>query len=277
MIRRDADKDWLLISQVDHAAMVAQLAEQFGNSGFDKASDSLIQAIRLHDAGWPLHDDAPTLNDHGFPLDVFETPRSISLPVWAASADRAMEANPYSGLLVSLHSLSLSIHSTSNMATRPDKVELKTLQDQFEVNKFQHREVERQEQLRKQLNFNTALHLKHGLADVHASERDDQLRFDFRLLQVMDLISLCLCSTNLPAERSDEVLRTPTGGTVRLSFVRDNEGRLRISPWPFGIPRVELNIACRRIGRKRYGSMDELRHAYNEAARDSLTLVVTKR
>jgi hypothetical protein len=47
--------------------------------------------IELHDCGWPLHDERPTLNEAGLPLDVFESPRAIALEVWQASAERAAE------------------------------------------------------------------------------------------------------------------------------------------------------------------------------------------
>ena len=275
MIRRDAGEDWLLIAQTDHAALSAQLAAHVGNARFAKAS--AFEAIALHDAGWPLHDDEPTLNSQQIPLDVFETPREIALKVWAASADRAAAVDPYAGLLVSLHSLSLSIHATSAPPKKTEKFDVQKMHEQFEVNKFQHREVERQEQLRRRLGFNTKLHLKHGIAEAHASKEDDQLRFDFHLLQAMDLMSLCLCCTELPQKESNDVLTSVTGKSIRFKFERDNLGRLRVDPWPFDVDRMELNVPCRRIRAMKFDSLEQFRLVYRGAPTDFLTVTVAGR
>jgi hypothetical protein len=155
MIRRDAGDDYLLITQTDHAAVAGELAAHFGNGKFARPvpREPLLTAVAMHDQGWPLHDDEPTLNKRGLPLDVFEVPRPIALMVWAASSERAAEADPYAGLLVSLHSLSLSIHATPPPPSKLEKFDVQRMHEQFAVNKFQHREIERQEQIRLGLGF----------------------------------------------------------------------------------------------------------------------------
>ena len=62
----------------------------------------------MHDCGWPLDDDAPTLNGEGLPLHVFESPVSLATRVWGASVAGAIERGDYQGLLVSLHVFGLS-------------------------------------------------------------------------------------------------------------------------------------------------------------------------
>lgn len=213
MIRREAGNEFILITQNDHAILAAELAGHFGNSRFaaPRRRESVLSGVRLHDAGWPLHDDEPTLNPSHQPLDVFETPRPIALKVWCASAERAAAADTYGGLLASLHSLALSIYATTHAPHQHEKFDISQMHERFEVNKFQHREVERQEQLRRRLGLRTDLPLKHGLAEPNASPEDDQVMFDFRLLQAMDLISLCLCCTKPPAEQTQDVFKQPGG------------------------------------------------------------------
>src|SRR5213075_490790 len=101
MIRRDEQDAFLLISQHDHALISGELAEQFGNAVFARPqpAESVVRGVRLHDCGWPLHDNEPTLNPDGFPLYVFETPRDVALKVWTASSERAAAEDPYAGLL----------------------------------------------------------------------------------------------------------------------------------------------------------------------------------
>jgi hypothetical protein len=274
MIRRDAGHDFLLISQIDHAAVAAALAKHVGNAKFLKASPVAIAATSLHDAGWPLHDDQPSLNERNYPLDVFEVPRAIALKVWAASADRATAIDPYAGLLVSLHSLSLSIYAASLTPTATEKFDMRKMHDQFAVNKFQHREVERQEQLRAQLGFNPNLPVKHGLAEAKASVKDDQLRFDFRALQAMDLLSLCLCCTKPPQTESNDVLRNPSASPIKLRISKSLDGTVHADPWPFDIRRIELTVPCRRVPAKRFELVEEFQEVYRTAKTESLKVAI---
>src|SRR6476646_2312884 len=114
MIRRHVgDHQFWLIAQNDHALISGQLAGQLGNGDFSPpSSPSAVLGIGLHDCGWPVHDEQPTLNSKNLPLDVFETPRHVGLRVWGESTDRAAARDDYAGLLVSLHSLALSVFAT---------------------------------------------------------------------------------------------------------------------------------------------------------------------
>src|SRR5215207_9263839 len=150
VIRRQDQGDFLLVAQHDHALIACELAEQFGNGQFARPEprESALRGVGLHDCGWPQHDDQPTVNNEGKPLDVFETPRQIALPVWTASAEKSSAADPYAGLLVSLHVLSLSVFASSQTSFEHEKFDLSEPSEKFAVSKFQHREIERQENLR---------------------------------------------------------------------------------------------------------------------------------
>lgn len=283
MIRRDVSNEYLLIKQNDHAILAGQLAEHFGNERFaerfarPERRESALAAVYMHDAGWPLHDDAPTLNAHHRPLDVFEVPRHVGLKVWTASAERAAAVDPYAGLLVSLHSLALSIFATTQ---RPpgehEHFDVARLTERFEVNKFQHREIERQEQLRRQLGLRTDLPLTHGLAEPHASAEDDRLAFDFRMLQAMDLISLCLCCTHPPADKTQDVFPKPGAAPLHLKLKRDGEGVVHVDPWPFDVARIELLVPFRRVPGRAYRDADDLRDSLVAAPSEELAVVVAK-
>src|SRR5215207_9949665 len=109
MIRRRVENEFWLITQHDHALLSGELAKHVGNKLFDPPSESAIKGISLHDCGWPVHDDQPTLNSKHLPIDVFESTPEIGLKVWQAGSERAAAAgDDYAGLLVSLHVLSLS-------------------------------------------------------------------------------------------------------------------------------------------------------------------------
>src|SRR5437016_2089390 len=141
MIRRRVGDEFWLFTQHDHALLSGDLARHFGDvDHFNKPEpfDRTILGISLHDCGWPLHDDAPTLNSKGEPLDVFETPPHIGLKVWSASADLAAARDDYAGMLASLHALSLSNLAMSQTHAHYNWNDPRL---RFEMNKFQHARV----------------------------------------------------------------------------------------------------------------------------------------
>jgi hypothetical protein len=272
MIRRDVGTDWLLITQADHAAVSARLAAHVGGRRFPPVADhrsSFLAAVAAHDDGWQVFDDAPTLDLQGMPLDVFDAPRSVALPAWSASTEQAtVTAGPYAGLLVSLHSLSLSIR-----AAGPGGFDLSTARGVFELNQFQHREIERQGHLREALGLPTDIPLQHGLAETGASAGDDRLTYHFRLLQAMDLISLCACCTHPPTARAGEVLPIPAGRPWHLRVGRDGRGVVRVSPWPFDAAHLELSVRCRRLPARPFADVAAFHEAYRAAPMEMLTVV----
>ena len=99
MIRRHVADEFWLIAQHDHALLSGHLAEQIGGGEFERPAPRAIRGIALHDCGWPLHDDeAPTLNERGQPLDVFES-TPLFQKLWpkllkSYALDAANEAEP---------------------------------------------------------------------------------------------------------------------------------------------------------------------------------------
>jgi hypothetical protein len=273
MIRREAEGEFLLITQHDHALLAGELAEHFGNGHFTKPepADKTVKGVSLHDSGWPLHDDEPTCNAKGLPSDVFETTRPVALKVWAASADKAAADDPYAGLLTSLHVLSLSVFATSETSFAHEKFDLDNPQDRFAIIKFQQREIARQEDLRQRLGLRTEKPLHHaGLPKEGMQRAEDQLQFNFRMLQAMDAISLAACCTRPPMSQTQDVFLQPGGEKVKLSLGRRGND-VFVDPWPFETKVIELQIPATRVPAQPYGSDDQLRATYGSAPAVVLT------
>ena len=275
VIRREVPGEYLLITQHDHALIAGELAEHFGNDHFARPEprESALQGVRLHDCGWPLHDDEPTINKDGKPLDVFESPRDIALRVWTASADKAAIIDPYAGLLVSLHVLSLSVFASSQTSFAHEKFDLSEPSEKFAVSKFQHHELERQEMLRKQLGLRTDKPSHHKHPHEVTQKQEDRMTFNFRMLQAMDTISLAACCTKPPAAQSQDVLPQPGGKPIRFNISRHGDDVV-IDPWPFDQPQIELKIPLCRIAAKTYANNDELRAIVPCGESEILTCVV---
>jgi hypothetical protein len=271
MIRHRRGNDFFLIAQHDHALLAGQFAEQIGNHRFDGPTprQPVLDGIALHDAGWPLHDDRPTLNPRGEPLHVLEVSMPIATRVWNESVRIAAERHPYAGLLVSLHVLNLSMLAQRH-DFRPHERARNDPADLFELNKFQHRQIEWQEQLRKQLGLRTDLPLKLGLADAGAGADEDLLRFNFGLLRLMDSLSLDACASEDLFPEVRGIHPRPGEAPVMINIGHPAPLSLTVDPWPFGADRIVLPISARRVSTGRFASSDELQQAYGAAPVDTL-------
>jgi hypothetical protein len=265
MIRRSLASDVLLFTQHEHALLSGRLAERIDGRLIARPSPRTVEGISLHDCGWPLHDDHPTLNPHGQPLHVFETPVHLSTQVWTASAQRAAAKDPYAGLLVSLHVLNLSgLAAQSHQAAH----------ETFEINKFQHQQIELQEQLRHALGLRIDRPLNRGLARPGTSPAEDALRFDYHLLRAMDQLSLALLCAEDVFASLDGIDSRPGGTPLSIRLQRLGPFRFRLNPWPFDDAILNFAVPGRRIPARTFHQTEDFRNTYENAPIDEFGVVV---
>ena len=245
-----------------------------------RASRLLSRAVRqllqfsLHDCGWPIHDDYPTLNKDHLPIDVFESSPQLGFSVWSESSRRASERGPYCGLLVSLHGLNLSAMATAQ-AFDNEQFDINDARVRFEVNKFQHAQIELQERLRKQLGMRTDIPLNCGIAPQSNDRQEQQLTYNFRLLQAMDKLSLCICCTKPPFADVEPITERPGGRATSFQVSRPSAEKLRVHPWPFDVDRISVSVPCRCVRAKPFADENEFREAYAAAKMERLACVVS--
>lgn len=273
MIRREEGADYLLIAQHDHALISGELASHVGNDRFAPPNpyEPVVAGVRLHDCGWPTHDDSPTINADGAPLDVFESTSDIAIKAWTASADRAAAKDAYGGLLTSLHVLSLSVMVIDQASEISNESwSLDNPATRFAIVKFQHKQIELQEQLRQKLGLRSDRHTANKQPREALQRSEDQLRSNLHLLQVMDSVSLALCCTVPPFPTTRELFTKPAGTGERLTLARDGNN-LRVTPWPFDAAMIELQIASCRIPKRKYESDEDLRQTFANGSAEILT------
>jgi hypothetical protein len=265
MIRKAMGEEFWLIPQVEHARLAGEVARRFGNERFARPDlwEETVEAISIHDGGWPLHDEKPTLNKDGLPVDVFETPLDVALRVWEEGVQRAGAKSPYTQLLVSLHVLGLSGYAAEN---------LHTPKEMFTINQFQQRQVERQEELRRKVGLRTDLAVKLGLAAKSQDAGEQRLFFHHMLMQVSDRISLGLCCTELVFPDIEGVPERPGGARVDLMLVRTSPTSLSVTPWPFEEESIELSVACRRVPNRRYSTDKEFQQVFAQSPTGRLAM-----
>jgi len=269
------DEFWL-ITQPDHARLAAELLGHFGNGAFSNAyvNDDLRGATALHDDGWAAHDAAPTVNSIGSPLDVFEPSPDVVLPLWRASASAAQEHSAAAGLLVSCHVLTLSAYLASREQTTHISADPAVMLTRFALNKFQHYEFERQETLRRILGLRTDWPTTLGLAENCPDPAEQLLTARFRLLQAMDLLSLALCCTKPPGDRTGPLHSTPAAPATSIQFHLQSQRTIALGPWPFAEKRLELSVPYRAVPARRYADDADLRAVYDAAPQRPLRVSV---
>lgn len=280
MIRREEKGKYYLIRQDDHATLAGELAQRIGAPPFESvlsvdpvAGAKALTAVTMHDAGWPIHDDSPTLNNRLLPRDVFESKHDMAMAVWTASGDRAAAVDPYVGLLVSLHSLSLSAFALAEVMVHVSRKAVAYTRERFDLNRFQHNEIERQTALRQQLGFATDLPLNYGLASPNASAQDDLLTYHFRVLQGMDRISLALCCTKSPFDWI-ELSPAPGQPLSRVRLQRSGGRGLLVSPWIFNQPKLTCSISARVIPIQQFKSEAAFAEAFASAPKETMSFTV---
>lgn len=274
VIRRRVAYEFWLIAQDDHARLAGQLAGAFGNGYYAPPcqGEKTVLGVAMHDAGWPLHDDAPELNDQGLPSDVFETPVERGTAVWEASAARAEAADPYAGLLVSIH--------VQRLASRFDREPTAlSNRERFWLIRFRNDQAQRQMRLRKALGLAVDRPLDHGLAlagdaTAAADLGEQRLAHDVRILQAMDLLSLCICCTDPPASEIAPLTISPGGPSRPLRIERRGPSATFVGLWPFRPPALQLRVPYRPVPARTYESAHELRETLSQAPRRSFEVTL---
>ncbi len=261
MIRRDAPNEIWLIAQHDHALLAGELLNNVGNALFSPPTpfQAVISATSHHDVGWQSRDAYPSLNFQNRPAHVFEINIEIALAAWQDSVSAALLEDPYSALLVSLHAMNLAAGATA-----------KTPPDAFRLQQFFQRQAELQESLRKKLGMRTDLPLTGGLRGSERSDDEELLASNFHLLQLFDQLSLVLCFDRLVFKRIGDVYPRPMEAPVTIRLDRTAPGVIRIDPWPFAVPRLNLQIPAKRLPDRRYPSESALADAYAKAKTELL-------
>lgn len=249
MIRRlHNNREFWLFPQAENARVAAELARVAGGPNLVAPAHraSLERALALHEAGWELTDAAPTLNAQKLPADALDSHWSISLAAWTRAVQAVREAHPddlVAQLLVSIHGLqqSYDVGKPTERASRFDPQEMRKY---FEANKFQHREIELQEQIRQTLGLAIDQPRRLGLAtDVLLDPREKSLTNDYRWMQMLDLIALSLFATDVVAAPVGPIYDAK-GQFVSFRLSRVDAFTMTVSPWCFDVPgpiRVRAN------------------------------------
>ena len=251
----------LAISQASHAWLAWQVAEHWGNRRFARPAPraEVLAAIFVHDVGWTEFDVDPGVDDDGRPLTFNRMPASAHLEIWRASVHRAASFSRYAALLVAQHFGALLESKTADLLDRGDTTGGRAAEAfRAELERLQ---VGWREGLRQDARYQPFL-------DGEAWQVNSSV------LEACDRLSVYLCAS-LGSPFTVTAL-TPDGGQEPIRFEHAGGTRWRVRPWPLEGDRLRAQVEGRRLGRKRFGSADELRQALSHAPVERLSFELVR-
>jgi Protein of unknown function (DUF3891) len=265
MIRRELpDGTMLLIPQENHADVSAQFAAHWGNASFSRPTpyESVVFATIYHDSG---HREV----EAGLPVDVeLGAPyglRDMPAPFKREDANQANVGwvagrNPYAGLLAAMHRTGLKKRRYDTVRSwQGDYAGAPTTDGAS-------------------LGMDAAFEdlddsLRQHLTELDAAARAG-LWFNYRLLQVYDLLSLYVCCDGYQDGnlRSAGLARVPvayeSADEVEVRITPTGATAVRIEPYPFGEAPLTISTLAHRMAPVNAHAESDVREAYHRAPRE---------
>jgi len=273
MIVAEGDGGHRFITQPDHAALAGRFAERWGNDRVTPPAvpGSAILAAHGHDAGWWAWDLRPRLTESGDPAGFLAVAAEQWTDFYASGIDAVVEADPYAGLLCSMHGAGVRRQRYGTHPEIPDRTEA--------FGEFIRREERRQRRLVERLQAKTDapvtadtrefLEALHQTGSTPVDADAEPVWNDYRRLQVWDRLSLHLCS-GLTYE-STAIGPVPMATGVAKSTITvhgASEATVRLDPYPFDESPLTVGVDGRCVADDAWHSESELIQAYFEAGID---------
>lgn len=246
IVRYESDGTIVMITQNNHAELSGLFAAHWGNEDFEKPRPygSLVRAAMFHDRGWIRYETGPQLNpETGKTPNYREVPNDrAQLEAFEWAGDWLSAIDPYAGLLISKHRTGLW-QGRYGVIAHPPAIQRGTLP--LPIQQFIARSEAKQK----------------AAAD---GIEPHELAVNYRLLQVWDMLSLYICSTErLQNDRIEPVPRTYSGASgVALQLTPIEPTTIALDPYPFDRPSLTTNLIFRRLTQTEFRDSAELQSAY---------------
>jgi len=256
IVRNLPDGSLILVNQSDHAKLSGILAAHWGNAQFmvPQPRESFIMAAAFHDCGWYSYETRPVYDlERKSPPNFPQAPLDAQqLAAFQGGLDWLWGIDPYAGLLISRHRTGLWRNRYGSVAY-PASGSARVLTPDVEA--F--------------IAFN-----EHKQETALATLDRAQFLVNYQLLQMLDLMSLFVCTSD-PKEDRLEHVPVSYGGYGRdgvvLNLAPQGDGRVKVTPFPFNRPAVETAFVYRHLPAQTFASQEAFRLAYFGAAPKVMT------
>jgi hypothetical protein len=250
IVRYESDGSVVMITQNDHAQLSGLFAAHWGNTQFEKPRPygPLVRAAMFHDRGWIRYETSPQLNpDTGRTPNYREVPNDAAqlaafewAPDWLAAIDS------YAGLMIARHRTGLW-QGRYGAITHPPAIQRGKLPAEI-----------------------TALITRSEAKQKSAAEKLDgkELAINYNLLQVWDIMSLYICSSEvLKPDRIEPVSPSYSGESgVPMTLTPLAADAIALDPYPFDQPSLTTSVIFRRLNQNKFKDTAELQTVYFKTA-----------
>lgn len=270
VVRELKDGSSIVSTQEDHAELSAQFAAHWGNDRFSKLRPyrPMVFATTYHDSGYRDWEGNPPINlakgrpyGHREGVPGFE---EYELEAYLRIIDWLRQRDPYAGLLVSMHRSGLWQNRYDTFTNPGGKS-----RERSAAVKAVMRDLEsRQQEERKSLGQDNL-------------EFEKELWFNYRMLQLFDILSLYFCCDGYADEKLKEDLVAPvpvryeSKDDVNLRLIPVGDRAVKFEPYPFDVSPLTVSVRARKITAGSYRSEEEGKEAYFKAPRFFLSFDVT--
>lgn len=273
MLKTIQNERLFMVTQPDHAQIAGYLAAHWGNEEFNapgyyfksddsnRLKDEIVLAVSEHDNGWWEWEAAPDLNNiDGLPLNLTEVLTNLQegMDRWRVGLRRLSQNHPYASLLMSFHAYWLYaqniIDNTDAAFIHPLVQKTSLLEYTFSEEKLENAQKFISEIKNLQAELITKVKIKtdctHWLDEKH-------LKPNARFLQLMDGLSLSLCSNLIPPNKGEakglgedefDLLEVPRKGwqdRVKIKIKPQGQKRIVCEPYPFNIDPLPVFVPAR--------------------------------
>lgn len=250
IVRYESDGSIVMITQNDHAQLSGLFAAHWGNGTFEKPRPfmPLVRAAMFHDRGWIRYETGPQLNPAtGKTPNYREVPNDeaqLEAFEWAGDWLGAIDA--YAGLMIARHRTGLW-QGRYGVITSPTAIQRGKLPPPIEA--FIARSEAKQKAVAEKFD-------------------PSELAINYNLLQIWDLLSLYICSTEvLKPDRVEPVPLNYSGEPgVGMTLTPRDAGTIAIDPYPFDQPALTASLIFRRLRQNQFKDTAELQSVYFKTA-----------
>src|SRR5258706_3566910 len=271
VIRELKNGSCFVSTQEDHAELSAQFAAHWGNQTFSRLRpyDTMVFATTFHDSGYREWEGMPPINlAKGRPYAHRESIASsgaVELAAYNHNVEWLRARDRYASLLVSMHRTGLWANRYDAFTRPSGKV-----RERSAAVMAAKKALEAQQELEK--------------SDLGAGNPafTEELWFNFRALQVFDMLSLYFCCDGYADdERFKEDLIAPvplsyeSKAEAELRLIPNGAKSVRFAPYPFDVAPLNVGVRVRRFEMRQFASEQEGLAAYHQAPRQILNFEIT--
>jgi hypothetical protein len=259
-------------TQEDHADLAAQFAAHWGNERFSQLRPyrTMIFATTFHDSGYREFEGNPPINvakgrpyAHREEVPSFE---QVELKAYARNVDWVRSHDAYAGLLVSMHRTGLW-QNRYNVFTQPTMRQRERSADVQAAKKaLEAQQDDFKEELGRQ---NEAF--------------KNELEYNYRALQVFDLLSLYFCCDGYAGEDEFKEYKIApvrvsydSEDCVELRVLPNGANAARFDPYPFDISPLKIALRARIMTLDPGKTATAGLETYQKAPRHLLTFEVSR-